>query len=372
MQKSPEQERHAAQLAFVASGQDLEVGNPADLPLAIETLATLSATHPSVVESLSGGLTAEVWHLRAAGRDWTLKRARERCLVQNVDGQTSFLNEIQRRADLEALKAQAGGKARFAGVVDTCWGSYRQGLLLSPWIEGAPVQDWTESRLRQIFALLEELLLAGLFEWDLCPGNILDDGAIRLFDFGYMYRFNPLRDFNSNGCDAPLFHAAERFETRNYFAWLLELERHAQDQALAAFVLEKRIALECYERLISRLRQAQAAPAVLEWLNGFVTRWRQALASDPAALYLAEGWRSHRLDLDDDLRGQTCTPRTIKRADWLLATVRENFTALKELKAFFWHDDGLDRNALIAQLEKDRSLALGWQVEGKTPNSTAA
>lgn len=357
-----EKQRHAAQLAFVASGQEIEVGSRRNLPLDVSQLAAVQEGDAHVVEQLSGGLTAEVWHLRAAGRDWTLKRARERCLVQNVDGQTSFLNEIQRRADIEALKARPGAAQALAALVDTSWGSYRQGLLLSPWIEGGAVSDWTESRLEQTFALLEELLLTGLFEWDLCPGNILDDGAIRLFDFGYMYRFDPLSEFNSNGLDAPLFHAAERFETRNYFAYLLELERVSHDKALAAFVLEKRIAIECYQRLVSRLRQRGASAGVLAWLQGFITRWREALASDPAALYLAEGWRSHRLDLDDDLRGQTCTQRTLKRVEWLLDAVRHEFAALSRLNAFFWHDIGRTQVELMQQLEADRIQAQRWQV----------
>ena len=36
-------------------------------------------------------------------------------------------------------------------------------------------------------------------------------------------RVDPLRAFNSNGTATPQFHAAERFETRQYFACLLAL-----------------------------------------------------------------------------------------------------------------------------------------------------
>ncbi len=53
-------------------------------------------------------------------------------------------------------------------------------------------------------------------EWDLCSGNLLVDRQeqLWLFDFGYMYPFDPLREFNSNGLADPLFHFVERFETR--------------------------------------------------------------------------------------------------------------------------------------------------------------
>lgn len=361
---SRDKERQLNQLAFVASGNDVEVGDRGRLPLPLDVLKRLRGDESFVVARLDGGLTAEVWRLRAAGREWTLKRARARCLVQNVDGETSFLNEIQRRADIEALKAQPGGRERFAGCVDTVWGSFREGLLLSPWIAGGAVADWDELRLVQLFALLEELIIAGLFEWDLCPGNLLDDGAIRMFDFGYMYRFDPLTEFNSNGREAPLFHAAERFETRNYFASLLDLEEGRGTQAaLAAFALEKRVAGACYERLIARLAERGAAPAVLEWLRGFVEAWGRAQGDGLADLYLAEGWRSHRLDLDDDLRGKTCSKRTLARCDWLIAAAREHFDALTGLAALFWHDEGLGREALIARLEADRARAERFQLK---------
>lgn len=359
-----DQHRQQSQLAFVASGRDIEVGDRRSLPFTVEELRKLSGGESFVVARLDGGLTAEVWHLRADGRDWTLKRARERCLVQNVDGETSFLNEIQRRADIEALKAQPGGRERFAGLVDTCWGSFREGLLLSPWIEGRGVGDWDERRLVQLFAQLEELVLAGLFEWDLCPGNLLDDGAIRMFDFGYMYRFDPLREFNSNGLAAPLFHAAERFETRNFFATLLDLERgEGLAAALAAFEREKRVALDCYLRLAARFAARGASGAVLDWLSAITGRWATALKGGLDDLYLAEGWRSHRLDLDDDLRGASCTKRTLARTDWLIAAAREHHPALLGLDALFWEDAGLDREALIARLEADRARAERLQLK---------
>jgi hypothetical protein len=305
-----------------------------------------------------------VFRLRASGRDWTLKRARVPCLVQNVDGQTSFLNEVQRRADLTALKASEGGAARFRAVVDTRYASYRRGLLLSPWIEGHTVADWDERQLRQLFDQLIELVLAGLFEWDFCPGNVLDDGRqVQLFDFGYMYRFDPLREFHSAGLE-PLFHAAERFETRNYFAFLLRLE---QEQGLAAaldaFRTEKRIALEAYRRLVAELLARGASSEVLAWLGDITARWSAGLEGDLTPLYLAEGWRSHRLDLRDDLHGRTCTPTTLVRTDWLITAARDSFDELRAQGALFWRDTRHSSSELVEALGRDRTLAERWQVK---------
>src|SRR5262249_36916197 len=160
------------------------VGDEATLPLSLQTLCASDAGQPHVVQRLDSGLTAVVLRLRANGRDWTLKRARPRPLVKNVDGQTSFLNEVQRRADLEVLKR--ADPTRGPGIVDTHYASYRRGVILSPWIAGEHVHEWDERRLQQLLHTACALWVEGLFEWDLCNGNILDDGRqIRLFDFGY-------------------------------------------------------------------------------------------------------------------------------------------------------------------------------------------
>jgi len=351
--------RQAAQLAFAASNEELGLGDASALPLPLDQLLALDETHPGVVEAHTGGLTGFVYRLRTAEGDWNIKRARSASLVQNPDGQTSFLNEVQRRCELEAL-----GDNCPAGVVRTRFASFRKGLIVSPWIEGEVAKRWDERTLTSLFDLLVDLYLRGFFEWDVSPGNLVDDGTrLWMFDFGYMYRFDPRVDFNSNGLEALLFHPAERFETRNYFAVLLEREKSAgQDAALKDFVLEKQIALAAYERLLDGLRRLGATTAVTDPFVAIVSRWTRALRDDPAALYLAEGWRSHRLDLDDDLRGQTCTRRTLARTDWLIDAVGKHFTALQALDAFFWHDVGRSRDDLLAQLTADRANAVRWQI----------
>jgi hypothetical protein len=357
-------QRHLAQDAFLAGGQDLVIGKLADCPLPPAELAALTADSPYVVRRIESGLTAYVYQLRIEGRDYALKQARPACLVQNKDGQTSFLNELQRRADMAALVAQQGG---FACIIPALYGSLAEGFIVSPWVSGRSDIAWDERTLTQVFDSGRELVENGLFEWDYCPGNLIDDGnRVWLFDFGYNYRFDPLTQFNSagHGDDVPLFHLAERFETRNFFAHLLTLEQTTgQDAALASFRLEKQVALATYECLRAKLAQRGAVPRVLAWLDGIMAGWRRALAGDLGALYLKEGWRSHSMDLDDDLRGQTCTPRTLARCDWLLATLDQHFDALQATQALLHDDVGCDRATLLARYRQHRLQAEAFQID---------
>ena len=356
-----EQQRQYDQLAFIASGAELTIGTPADCPLPLAQLAATQGDETYVRERFAGGLTAHVYRIKAGGRDWTLKRARARCLVENPDGQTSFLNEIQRRADLRQLKQDAQLGKRLGGIVDTQYASLRHGVLLSPWIAGTAIEQWRERQLLELFDTLGALLLGGLFEWDLCPGNTLDDGRVHLFDFGYMYRFDPLRQFNSNGTATPQFHAAERFETRQYFAHLLHLEQRSDGEALRALRLEKQIALLAYQRLHRELSGRHASAEVLDWLQGIIDTWRVALSGDLEGLYLREAWRSHNLDLDDDLSGQTCTALTLQRIDWLEHNARERYADLQRLAVFA--EAAPSGAKILSELAQARELAQQWQIQ---------
>jgi len=358
--------RRQQQLDFAASGREVEVGNAHALPLPLGELAALHRHHPAVREVHESGLTAIVYKLHSQGRDWAVKRARPQCLVKNVDGQTSFLNEVQRRAELARLQAQPGGAQRWRGLTPTVYASLQHGVIVSPWVDGRPVRAWSERTLRQLFSAGRELVRAGFFEWDFCPGNVLDDGdQVWLFDFGYMYRFDPLRHFNSagTGTSVPQCHLAERIETRHVFGWLLQVEEtEGLAVALQAFRLEKTIALDTYLQLRAELQADGADGTVLGWLGGLIERWRTALGGDLRSLYLQEGWRSHTLDLEDDLHGQTCTPGTLQRAAWLLRTLHEASDRQEANPAFSAGDAGLGTTDLIARYEAKQRVAATLQV----------
>ena len=78
---SPEKRRQAEQLAFAASGRQIELGHRNTLPLPVDVLAGTNAGSAHVVEAFASGLTAHVYKIHVAGRDWTLKRKRAQSLV---------------------------------------------------------------------------------------------------------------------------------------------------------------------------------------------------------------------------------------------------------------------------------------------------
>lgn len=351
--------RQQANLAFIASGAEFAFGDRAALPLPVAALQALTADDPGVEAWHDGGLTAEVFCLNHAGRRWAVKRARPECRVRNPDGQTSFLNELHRHAELAALRSHA---VPLPGIVAPVYGSLRDGLVVSPWIAGCHPDVLDE---RQAHTLLQAgcaLIEHGFFEWDYSAGNLLDDGArLWLYDFGYCYRFDPLTQFNSagHGRDAPQHHLAERIEGRHLFGALLDAQ---PDAALAAFVAFKQAAALAYEGLHERLSARGASPAVLAHYAGLAAGWRQALVQSPQRLYLLDGWRAHASDLADDLHGRSCTPRTLRRARWLQQTLASQAAQLRIGGALSADEAALDDAALLRLYREREAEAARHQL----------
>ena len=217
--------RQRANLAFLSSGADFVFGDAAALPAPPTVLAALRPGDAGVLDCLDGGLTARVLQVEISGMRYAVKQARRECRVRNDDGATSFLNELQRHAELAKLDA-AG--TSLPGTSRPLFGSLCDGVVVSRWIGGGPLCTVQERPVSQLIEAACALAEHGFFEWDYAPGNVLDDGhAIWLFDFGYLYRFDPLRQINTagDGVSFPQFHPVERTESRNLFAALLSTEQ---------------------------------------------------------------------------------------------------------------------------------------------------
>lgn len=335
--------RQQANLAFIASDAEFAFGDAAALPLPVMQLRALNAGSPGVEAVHDGGLTAEVLCLHHAGRRWAIKRARTECRVRNPDGQTSFLNELQRHAELAGLA--------LPGVIAPVYGSLHAGLVVSPWIAGRHPGVLDERQARTLLEAGSALIEHGFFEWDYSAGNLLDDGErLWLYDFGYCYRFDPLTQFNSagHGVEAPQHHLAERIEGRHLFGALLDAG--SDDNTLSLFLGFKRQAAQAYEGLAERLACRGATGRVIGHYRGLAVRWRHELVHAPGRLYLADAWRAHRSDLEDDLRGRSCTPRTLRRAQWLQQALREHGPTLRGCGALGQQDAALDDAALLQRL----------------------
>ncbi|OAJ93246.1 AarF/UbiB family protein [Vibrio bivalvicida] len=359
-------QRQLQQQEFDLSERNLIVGCAKQCPIGPELLAATTADSDYVVGTFQSGLTAEVFRVRFDGKDYTLKKKRPEAKVKNLDGQYSFLNEVQRRFDIQQQKDNTKTSQDFECIVSTIYADYRLGIILSDWIEGEPVKQVTSSMLSQLFSTLSACEKIGLFEWDLCAGNLLVDEQHKLwlFDFGYMYSFNPLKELNSNGLEAPMFNFCERFETRFLSGWLLEND-FSYNESIEIFRNVKYEALNTLIKQISWLRNNSADLGVLTEKENLAKRYQQALENDQEldSLFQVEMFRSHVLDIEDDLDGQSCTPTTIKRVMTVLSMLNEAYSELVERGAIFYQNEGKSKLELIDTYRKKLSLVQQYQIK---------
>ena len=352
--------RQQEQKTFDESLNNIIVGEEPACPLPAEQLAATTSESPYVVETFDSGLTAEVFHLSINGQDYTLKKKRPEAKVQNLDGKYSFLNEVQRRQDFTRLKSSEEHVEAFKHIVPTIYANYRLGIILSPWIEGEPVTDLTGDIIEQLFSTLLASEKAGLFEWDLCSGNLLIDknNQLTLFDFGYMYPFDPMTDLNSNGLGDPIFHLSERFETRFLFGWFLH-NNIEESRQLEIYQQVKTCGLSVYSEKLEWLKLHAAEQEVLNHTAMLSLQCKERVSNDIQLKqgFLFDSFRSHVLDIEDDLHGKSCTPVTIKRIDAVEAMLESNFDQLESNDMLFYGNNGKSKQALLEDYKVKRRLA---------------
>ncbi|WP_139709256.1 hypothetical protein [Aeromonas allosaccharophila] len=348
--------RQARLLRMLESKEEIRIGRERDCPLPLAQLVKLKDSHPAVVKVYRHGLTAEVFHLKVEGHHWCLKRRRQDSLVANLDGKTAFLTELERRREIEALRELH--PTVLSHVVCTSFGSARAGVLVSPWLRGVPVHQLNERNLAQMLEVQGELARWGWFDWDPSPGNLLDDGEqICVFDFGYMWTFDPRFEYNSNGLVDPQFHVPERLETCTLSGlWLDEAD------PLPQFRYWRELCLKWVKREIHHLIREGASAPVLARLHALQGEWSAALASDEAlvANWWRDMYRSHRLDVADDLSGQSCGPLTLRRLDWLMQAVTDHYPLLVDNLSP--QETELGQTGLLARLQQLRREAVAYQL----------
>jgi len=103
---------------------------------------------------------------------------------------------------------------------------------------------------------------------------------------------------------------------------------------------------------------------VINHFESLIESWQRALASDDELLHLfqLESFRSHVLDIDDDIDGQSCTELTLKRISLVLDVLASDFDYLNKSGGLFYGNKGKSQQALIEQYEQKRELAEEYQL----------
>lgn len=362
---SRSKKRQQYQLDFSNSGKDLEVGDINNLPIPLDVLKNIESHSEYVEKHIKNGFTSEVFKLNIDGKFYTLKKKRDQSFVKNVDGQTSFLNEVQRRAGFN--NAKEFNPDGLESVVKTIYAGFLNGIIFSEWVPGYEVRGYNHEILDNLFLTLFHMEKVGIFEYDLCSGNILvqDNKRIKFFDFGYAYKFDPLTEYNADGKDIPHFHMAERLETRSFMQHLFDIsETISLEKALEIYKMEKEIAIKYYRLKFIWLKKNAAEQDIIDHVKYYIDIWVNSIKDKEQLnkLYNLDLFRSFILDVEDDISGKSCNPDTILKSEMIIKSLENNFDYLKTHNALIHEDRHLTRNELIIKYNEFRELTIQYQI----------
>lgn len=355
--------RRQNQLLLLQSTYELQVGSIDSIPFTKEELSLISRGYKDVVEVYDSGCTAIVYKVQKNGKLYNVKKKRKEIAVQNVDGQTSFLTEVQRRYDFERLRH--GNKILRNGLVKTYYASFQEGIIVSEWIDGHHPTILDRHFFQNLFTLVFTLEQHGFFDWDLSMGNILvHHENVTLFDFGYCYPFDSLHMFNPDGLSLPQFHFVERFESRSFVQYLYEYGlTHDQQAVTAIYRIEKEEALAIYQHKLDFLVNNQANKAVIHFYQQQIQRYKDCLRSDELLWkdYILERCKSYIIELHDDLSGHTCTKRTLNKCDQLVLDIQNYEYLLKEEKVLSEEECKMTLSQLLERYKEMRKEIIRYQ-----------
>ncbi|HPO49969.1 MAG TPA: AarF/UbiB family protein, partial [Spirochaetota bacterium] len=360
------EERQNYQIKFLSSDKDIEVGNEKNLPLDINIIQNIDKDSKYVTQYFGGGLTSEVFKLKIDDKFYALKKKRDTSIVQNIDGQTSFLNEVQRRSDFERLKKE--NPKIYEGIVDTIYASYKRGIILSKWIEGEEIQKYDADIFEEIFKTLFYMESEGIFEYDMINGNLLltPDKKVVMYDFGYTYTFDPLTEYNPDGIEVDIFHGAERFETRCFMQHLKDIENNLGiEKTLSLFKEEKKVAAKWYKIKIEKLKEKKAKGYIIDYYKRFVEIWEKSISNKEELLkiYRLESFRSFLLDVYDDVHGKTCNVDTLEKINTVIKISDEDYDFLNNNKGLFWGDEKIGKEELLKKYKEIKKSVIKYQLK---------
>jgi len=359
------EQRIQRQQKILQNNTEIIVGSTTALPFDIRLINTIDTTHPQVETVVENGLTSVVYKFKTGHSYFAVKKKRESIIVDNDAGQMSFINEIEIRRDLEILRKQ--NPEPYVCLIPTLYASLQKGVIISPWIEGACPEEFTEPLLESILNTIYNLEISGLFEWDLAPGNMLvnNKNQIMLYDFGYMHHFNPLTEYNTDGVEKDFIHGIERFESRSFFLHLLHFQnKYGLPKTLDLYQAEKKIALHYQNKKMSWLESNHAEPYIISWLEKIIQAYKTALSNRNKLkeLFISETFKAYALDVYYELKGKTCLPNTLHKIKQITFYLSSNFDQIKKENLLFFGDDKFDQEELIKLYKKRFDDAVRWQI----------
>lgn len=133
---------------------------------------------------------------------------------------------------------------------------------------------------------------------------------------------------------------------------------------MTVFRKVKQTALKAIEDKRTWLEKNGGESHVIEHYLEIWRDFNEAISSQEALekCFLLTMFRSHVLDIEDDLEGKSCTPLTLKRLTMVKENLKYHFELLERHGALFYQNKGASLEELRLRYEQKFELAEGCQL----------
>ena len=262
---------------------------------------------------------------------------------------------------------------RIKGIIPTIYASTKDGILLSEWNTGCFIENQLPSKgginkekIESALNVLLELEMKGFFDWYVNINNILyvEDEAY-LFDFGYMYTFDVLTEFNPNGIKEPYFSMFQIYQDKHLMHYVTRLEKLSQKK-VAFDIYRAYITLleKAYDKKIATLLKLGSASYIINENKRKQAFIRKVLMQDSntaytlKSQYIIDKYRSHKLNIESNRRGKYYNNIFLTRCHLMIELIEESYEMLKINDAFLWEDIGYKKEKLLENYQNYISDAL--------------
>ena len=330
------------------------IGDKTMLPVPFEMLESMTSESDTVISYKTNHIYEEFAFTHRA-KKYVLRR-RIKDAPSDTYREVLFYNNILNKRDFKIMRNFGKDASKVSFLGDTIFASFRDGMILYPMTRHTEIVKYTPEIFQKVFAVIEELEISGLFEWDFSREKLLFDGeTVLLNDHSTMFKYDPKTERSSRRNTPDYIYGAERFETRHFFDYLVvNPDGLSEDEKMSLYKIEKEQLLKHFESKYARLQKMKARHTIINWNLNRIEKLRRMLASDLMLerTYIAEMFRSLSLELNcklpDDVNRKN---RKIKSAE-ILKYIEYMYDDLVAMNTIIEEDEGLTKAEMLDKYGK--------------------
>lgn len=303
-----------------------------ELPTSLEAAQKLL---PGIDEVHQEGCTSIVYRYNYESHSYAIKVKRKDI--------PQFPKDLYYSFDIEMAFRFVSQIFEINGICKTLYTNNSPKVMISDWISGCYIKNMNAidvTAVAHAFELMLDLQKMGFFIFDLNMSNIkYKDGMPYLYDFGYVYPFNPRIECNPytiNRVPDMYFDNLERYKTTHIMRYISNIERtNGSLVAIQQYELFADIFLQYQQKWLLYLKERDAAAWLCDRAELNIMWYSSERETATTERYILDKFLSYILTLEEGIYYDLYDEKFSVRLNELLSLVESSYDQLKKGITYF-------------------------------------